>query len=173
MHILTTSVCSLRHEFFKCINSSDVIAIKNCEKSRKTLIAQFHGIDFKIDFSLDLFCAIFGTLISSHTKRLAIIATRRLFLRHDLWHDVIMMSGYNNSGILLNIIIFLILVNPLLAGKIQSNRRERDRQRQQAQEERQSEFVKGKSKKSRPILYSSFCDSLILQIDLFALKHQQ
>lgn len=57
-----------------------------------------------------------------------------------------MMCGFTRSGIFLSIILLLILVNPLLAVKGQSNRKEKIRQ--QAQEEvRQSEFVKGKSKR--------------------------
>jgi hypothetical protein len=53
-------------------------------------------------------------------------------------------------GIILNIIVFIILINPLplLASRV-PNKRERERIRQQAQEDRQSEFVKGKSKLKR------------------------
>jgi predicted membrane protein len=77
-------------------------------------------------------------------KRLA-TASSKLFLRHVLWHDV-MMCGFTRTGIFLNIILLLILVNPLLAVNRQSNRKEKIRQH--LQEERQSEFVKGKSKHS-------------------------
>lgn len=86
------------------------------------------------------------TLTSFGAKHLA-TATSKLLLRHVLWHDV-MMCGFTRSGILLNIVLLLILVNPLLAAKAPANKREKIRQ--QAQEERQSEFVKGKSKKRRP-----------------------
>jgi hypothetical protein len=69
-------------------------------------------------------------------------ATSKLLLRHVLWHDV-MMFGATRSGIFLNIILLLILVNPLLAAKTPAKKI----RQQLAQEERQSEFVKGKSKR--------------------------
>lgn len=58
-----------------------------------------------------------------------------------------MLCDFMKLGIVLNIVVFIILVNPLplLASKTQ-NKRDRERLKQQAQEERQSEFVKGKSK---------------------------
>lgn len=89
---------------------------------------------------------ILETLTSFGVKRFA-TALPKLFVRH-VWHvrDVIMMSaGFTRAGIFLNIILLLILVNPLLAVRVQSSKREKIRQ-QQAQEERQTEFVKGKSK---------------------------
>lgn len=54
-----------------------------------------------------------------------------------------MMFGATRSGIFLTIILLLILVNPLLAAKTPAKKI----RQQLAQEERQSEFVKGKSKK--------------------------
>ena len=58
-----------------------------------------------------------------------------------------MLCDFMKLGIVLNIVVFIILINPLplLASKTQ-NKRDRERLKQQAQEERQSEFVKGKSK---------------------------
>lgn len=77
-----------------------------------------------------------------------------------------MMCGSTRSEIFLNIILLLILVNPLLAVK-QSNKKEKIRQ--QAQEERQSEFVKGKSKfklNQRWLFqYFDFVEALILLRD--------
>lgn len=85
-----------------------------------------------------------GTLIAIQVKRLA---TALLFLNYILWHDVMMMCDFTRLGIALNIILFIILINPLpLLASRAPNRKERERLRQQAQEERQSEFVKGKSK---------------------------
>lgn len=59
-----------------------------------------------------------------------------------------MLCDFVKLGIVLNITIFIILVNPLplLASKVQHNRKDRDRTKQQSHEERQSEFVRGKSK---------------------------
>jgi predicted membrane protein len=87
---------------------------------------------------------ILETLTSFRAKRFA-TALPKLFLRHVWCRDVMMMSaGFTRAGIFLNIILLLILVNPLLAVRAQSQRKEKIRQ--QAQEERQTEFVKGKSK---------------------------
>ena len=56
-----------------------------------------------------------------------------------------MLCDFMKLGIVLNIVVFIILVNPLplLASKTPNKR---DRERLKQQEERQSEFVKGKSK---------------------------
>lgn len=82
--------------------------------------------------------------LTSFGKRFA-AALLRLFVRHDLCRDVIMMSaGFTRAGVFLHIIFLLILVNPLLA-KHQS-KPQKEKVRQQQQEERQTEFVKGKSK---------------------------
>lgn len=117
----------------------------------------FHGISSEENFVVWIISATFETLTSFKVKRLA-TATSKLLLRHVLWHDVMMMGGFTRSGILLNFILLLILVNPLLAARPPSNRREKNRQ--QAQEERQSEFVKGKSKSS--LSQSSRYDSTTL-----------
>jgi hypothetical protein len=73
-----------------------------------------------------------------------------LFVTLCVGHDVMMMMCHlTRLGIALNIVLFVVLLNPLpILAKVQNNgRRERERNRQQqAQEERQSEFVKGKSK---------------------------
>lgn len=76
-------------------------------------------------------------------KRFA-TASVRLILRH--LYDVI-MCDFTRLGIALNILLYIILINPLplLASKTQS-RKERERLRHQNQEERNTDFVKGKSK---------------------------
>lgn len=63
-----------------------------------------------------------------------------------LKHDVIMMCNFTRLGIALNIFLYIILINPLplLASKTQS-KKDRDKLKH-AQEERNSDFVKGKSK---------------------------
>lgn len=76
-------------------------------------------------------------------KRIA-TAILKLFMRHVLRHEVMMMCDFIRSGNFLNVVLLLILVNPISAVKNQVNKKEKIRQ--QAQEERQSEFVKGKSK---------------------------
>lgn len=79
-------------------------------------------------------------------KRFA-TASLKLILRHLVWHDVIMMCDFTRLGIALNIILYIILINPLplLASRAQSRKNERERLRQN-QEERNTDFVKGKSK---------------------------
>lgn len=80
-------------------------------------------------------------------KRFA-TASLKLILRHLVWRDVIMMCDFTRLGIALNIFLYIILIKPLplLASKGQS-RKERERLRHQSnQEERNSDFVKGKSK---------------------------
>jgi hypothetical protein len=81
-------------------------------------------------------------------KRL-VTASLKLILR-VLRHDVIMMCKFTRLGIALNIFFYIILINPLplLASKSQSkkDRGERLRQHGGGGEERNSDFVKGKSK---------------------------
>jgi hypothetical protein len=83
-------------------------------------------------------------LIALNVKRF-LKASIKLFLRLLLLHNVIMLCDFMKLGIVLNIVVFIILVNPLplLASKTPNKR---DRERLKQQEERQSEFVKGKSK---------------------------
>lgn len=92
---------------------------------------------------------IIGTVLEALTSfkvnRIA-TAPSKLFMRHVLWHDVIMMCGFTRSGVLLSVVLLLVLVNPLLAGNARQTGNKKEKIRQQAQEERQSEFVKGKSK---------------------------
>lgn len=78
-------------------------------------------------------------------KRL-VTASLKLILR-VLRHDVIMMCKFTRLGIALNIFFYVILINPLplLASKSQS-KKDRERIRQHGGEERNSDFVKGKSK---------------------------
>lgn len=69
-------------------------------------------------------------------------------MRHVFWDDVMMVCGSTRSGVFLNIILLLVLVNPLLAAKPPGQGKREKQQRLQVHvEERQSEFVKGKSKR--------------------------
>lgn len=79
-------------------------------------------------------------------KRLITASLKLIF--KVLKHDVIMMCNFTRLGIALNIFLYILLINPLplLASKSQS-KKDRDKLKQQhAQEERNSDFVKGKSK---------------------------
>jgi hypothetical protein len=80
------------------------------------------------------------TLTSYGVKHLTAALPR--LARHV--RDVMMLSaGFTRAGVFLNLVLLLILVNPLLAKSTKT----KEKGRQQQQEERQTEFVKGKSKK--------------------------
>lgn len=109
------------------------------------------------NFAVRIVSATLEALTSSKAKRLA-TATSKLFMRHVLWHDVMMMCGFTRSGVLLNLVLLLIFLNPPLAAS------KRGGNRQPPQEERQSEFVKGKSKRNR--LCNYFCPNVESRIIL-------
>jgi hypothetical protein len=72
--------------------------------------------------------------------------------------DIMMLSaGLTRAGVFLNLILLLILVNPLLA----KTPKGKEKGRQQQQEERQTEFVKGKSKEEN---FSPSTDKSIIKM---------
>lgn len=63
-----------------------------------------------------------------------------------------MICGSTRSGVFLNIVLLLVLVNPLLAAKSPGQKREKQQRLPVHVEERQSEFVKGKSKRNSELV---------------------
>lgn len=88
---------------------------------------------------------MFVKLTASKINRFITASLKLVF--EVLKHDVIMMCNFTRLGIALNIFLYILLINPLplLASKTQS-KKDRDKLKQHGQEERNSDFVKGKSK---------------------------
>lgn len=92
--------------------------------------------------------------LTAKKVKLFFAASLKLILKHD---DIIIMCDFTRLGIVLNIFLYIILINPLplLASKAQS-RKERERLKQQqnrnTEEERNTDFVKGKSESQALLL---------------------